>query len=147
MNLDSNYKCYLVSLTHQVAQEELAEYEQLANVVVAGDTAATSGSHSPRVEVEVAGVTAATSGRQSQKAEVEPPEQAGVQQLLPITKAVQKPLEEMPHPAPGHHDSETHPEFDKQPVPMEHRETIEQQAAQNTMEGDDGAVDLDGLDW
>ena len=65
-----------------MAQEELAEYEQLANVVVAGDTAATSGSHSPRAEVEVAvGVTAATSGRQSQKAEEEPPDHAGVQQL------------------------------------------------------------------
>ena len=78
---------------------------------------------------------------------MEPREQACVQQLLSITTAVQKPLEEMPHPAPGHHDFETHPEFDKQPVPMELMKTIEQQAAQNTMEGDDGAVDLDGPDW
>ena len=33
--------------------------------------------------------------------------------------AVQEPLEEMPPPAPGHHDAETHPEFDNQPIPEE----------------------------
>ena len=38
-----------------------------------------------------------------------------------IAAAVQQPFQDVSPPAPGHHDSQTHPEFDRQPIPQEYR--------------------------
>ena len=92
---------------------------------VAGVSAATHGtsaSHAQRLEQEA--LKQIYHGIVTGGVEVVPDGSSAVpinarQQSEFAAAAVQEPLEEMPPPAPGHHDAETHPEFDNQPIPEE----------------------------
>ena len=124
---NSNHKADLVQLTHEVGQEWLAEVSKRYDMVagnpgtwVAGVSAATHGtsaSHAQRLEQEAPDPSClkqiyhdiVTGG-----VEVVPDGSSAVpinarQQSEFAAAAVQEPLEEMPPPAPGHHDAETHP--------------------------------------